>query len=454
MAKTKILYVCQSCAYRSPKWLGRCPDCGEWNALVEEIQTSPRTNARPWFGQGAFSKPLSLSNIPPEKTQRLSTGWTDLDRVLGGGLVSGSVVLLGGDPGIGKSTLVLQIGQGLAQRGAKAVYLSGEESPHQIKIRAERLGLSHDGLWVLAEPNLDRALESCLSLEPQFMVVDSIQTLYTENHPSVPGSVGQLREATSILISAAKSHGLIVILVGHVTKEGVLAGPRILEHMVDTVLYLEGDRGHPFRVLRSVKNRFGSTDEICILEMKERGLEEVLNPSERFLSERPNGVSGSVVLASLEGNRPLLVEIQALVARTSFGMPRRATMGVDNQRVALLVAVLEKRAGLQLSDQDIYLNVVGGMRVEEPGADLGIALAIASSHLNRPLDPGMVLFGEIGLAGEIRGTQRVVPRLKEAQRMGFKQCLMPAGNLKQIKGEIPIQLIGVDSVEKMMEKLF
>jgi DNA repair protein RadA/Sms len=421
---------------------------------VEEYETPPRKDGRIWFGQGAFSKPLPLSNIPTEKTERLSTGWADLDQVLGGGLVNGSVILLGGDPGIGKSTLLLQIAHELAKSGAKAVYLSGEESPHQIKLRAERLDLSHDGLWVLAEPNLDRALEACLPVEPQFMVVDSIQTLYTESHPSVPGSVGQLREATSILTAAAKSHGLTIILVGHVTKEGVIAGPRVLEHMVDTVLYLEGDRGYPFRILRSVKNRFGSTDEICILEMKEGGLEEVQNPSERFLSERPQGVSGSVVLASLEGKRPLLVEIQALVSRSSFGMPRRATMGVDSQRVALLVAVLEKKAGLQLADQDIYINVAGGMRVEEPGTDLGIALAIASSYLNRPIDPEMVLFGEIGLTGEIRGIQRVLPRLKEAQRMGFKQCLMPKGNLKQVREEIPLELIGVDSVEKTMEILF
>jgi DNA repair protein RadA/Sms len=384
----------------------------------------------------------------------LGTGWAEVDRVLGGGLVDGSVILLGGDPGIGKSTLLVQICQRLAERDAKTVYLSGEESPYQIKIRAERLGVSHEGLWVLAEPHLDRALDVCLPLQPRLLVVDSIQALYTETHPSTPGSVGQLRETTAILTSAAKSRGFSVILVGHVTKEGTLAGPKILEHMVDTVLYLEGERGYPFRVLRAVKNRFGSTDEVCILEMRDRGLEEVLNPSERFLSERPVGVSGSVVLASMEGNRPMLMELQALVARSNFGMPRRATMGVDGQRVSLLVAVLEKRAGLQLADQDIYLNVVGGMRVEEPGADIGIVSAIASSHMNRSLDPHLVLFGEIGLTGEVRGIQRVQPRLREAQRMGFKRCLLPRGNLKQGADGTSLELIGVDSVEKMMEQLF
>ncbi len=377
-----------------------------------------------------------------------------MDRVLGGGLVAGSVILLGGDPGIGKSTLLLQVCHRIACGGARAVYLSGEESPQQLKIRADRLGYSHEGLWVMAEPNLDRAIESVLSLEPELLVVDSIQTQYTEGHPSVPGSVGQLRETTALLTSAAKGRGMTVILVGHVTKEGTLAGPRVLEHMVDLVLYLEGERGHPFRILRAVKNRFGATDEICILEMRETGLEEVLNPSERFLSERPAGVAGSVVLASVEGNRPLLVELQALVARTSFGMPRRATMGVDGQRVALLTAVLEKRAGMRLMDQDIYVNVVGGMRVEEPGVDLGIASAIASSQLNRALDPVLVLFGEIGLTGEIRGIQRVSSRLREAQRMGFQRCLLPKGNLSQARDETALELIGVDSVDRMMEVLF
>jgi DNA repair protein RadA/Sms len=434
--------------------MGRCPECGQWNSLVEEASLPESPVRRGWFDSGTLPAPLPLSAIPAEKTERLSTGWLEVDRVLGGGLVSGSVILVGGDPGIGKSTLLLQLGCGLAAQGARSVYLSGEESPHQIKIRAERLGLSHDRLWVLAEPNLERSLEACLPLDPELLIVDSIQTLYTDSHPSLPGSVGQLRETTAILTSLAKGRGMIVILVGHVTKEGVLAGPKILEHMVDTVLYLEGDRGHPFRILRGVKNRFGSTDEICILEMREGGLEEVLNPSERFLKERPRGVSGSVVLASIEGNRPVLVELQALVARSSFGVARRATMGVDGQRAALLIAVLEKRVGMRLAEQDIYLNVVGGMRVEEPGVDLGIASAIASSHMNRPLDPDLVLFGEIGLTGEVRGIQRVSPRLREAHRMGFQRCLLPEGNLEQVREETSLELIGVDSVGKMMEVLF
>jgi len=373
---------------------------------------------------------------------------------MGGGLVDGSVVLLGGDPGIGKSTLLMQLGYKVASRGDRVVYLSGEESPHQIKIRAERLGIDTSDLWVLAEPNLEKALDVALPLAPRLMIVDSIQTLYTDSHPSLPGSVGQLRETAATLTSIAKARNITVVLVGHVTKEGVLAGPRLLEHMVDLVLYLEGDRGHCFRVLRSVKNRFGSTDEICIMEMGENGLEEVVNPSERFLRERPQGVPGSVVLASVEGNRPLLVEIQALVSRANYGMPRRATMGVDSQRVALLTAVLEKHAGIRLSDEDIYLNVVGGLRVEEPAVDLGIASAIASSHLNRAVDPMLVLFGEIGLSGEVRGIQRVPVRLKEAQRMGFRKCLLPKGNLAQAKEHSPLELVGVESVGQMMEVLF
>jgi DNA repair protein RadA/Sms len=454
MAKLRTTYVCQACAYRSPKWMGRCPDCGQWNTLVEEATSPQRPQRRAWFGPTEQISPLPLSQVPAERTQRLSTGWPEVDRVLGGGLVDGSVVLLGGDPGIGKSTLLLQMCQRLSSGGARTVYLSGEESPHQLKIRADRLGLEADGLWVLAEPNLERALDAALPLEPRLMIVDSIQTLYTDQHPSLPGSVGQLRETTSALTSVAKGRGITVVLVGHVTKEGVLAGPRVLEHMVDLVLYLEGDRGHPFRILRSVKNRFGSTDEICILEMREGGLEEVLNPSERFLSERPSGVPGSVVLASMEGNRPLLVELQALVSRTSYGMPRRASMGVDGQRVALLTAVLEKHGGMHLSDQDMYVNVVGGLRVEEPGVDLGIASAIASSYLNRAVDPLLVLFGEIGLTGEVRGIQRVSPRLREAQRMGFRKCLLPKGNLAQARQEVPIEVLGVESVGQMMEVLF
>jgi len=454
MAKLKTTYVCQACAYRSPKWMGRCPDCGEWNTLLEEPSPQEVPGRKRWLDQLQSPTPLKLSDIPPENTQRISTAWPEVDRVLGGGLVDGSVVLLGGDPGIGKSTLLMQLGYKVASRGARVVYLSGEESPHQIKIRAERLGIDTSDLWVLAEPNLERALDVALPLSPRLMIVDSIQTLYTDSHPSLPGSVGQLRETTAILTSIAKAKNITVVLVGHVTKEGVLAGPRLLEHMVDLVIYLEGDRGHCFRVLRSVKNRFGPTDEICIMEMGENGLEEVVNPSERFLRERPQGVPGSVVLASVEGNRPLLVEIQALVSRANYGMPRRATMGVDSQRVALLTAVLERHAGIRLSDEDIYLNVVGGLRVEEPAVDLGIASAIASSHLNRAVDPMLVLFGEIGLSGEVRGIQRVPVRLKEAQRMGFRKCLLPKGNLAQAKEHSPLELVGVESVGQMMEVLF
>lgn len=454
MAKLKTTFVCQACAYRSPKWMGKCPDCGEWNSFLEETPTEEFRGRKRWLDHLQCPTPLKLFEIPPENTQRLSTGWPEVDRVLGGGFVDGSVVLLGGDPGIGKSTLLMQLGDRVARRGARVVYLSGEESPHQIKIRAERLSIETKDLWVLAEPNVERALDVALPLAPRLMIVDSIQTLYTDSHPSLPGSLGQLRETTAILTSIAKAKNITVVLVGHVTKEGVLAGPRVLEHMVDLVLYLEGERGHCFRVLRSVKNRFGSTDEICIMEMGENGLEEVVNPSERFLRERPHGVPGSVVLASVEGNRPLLVEIQALVSRTNYGMPRRATMGVDGQRVALLTAVLEKHGGMRLSEEDIYLNVVGGLRVDEPAVDVGIASAIASSHLNRPVDPTMVLFGEIGLGGEVRGIQRVPVRLKEAQRMGFRRCLLPKGNLAQAKEHSNLELLGVESVGQMMEVLF
>lgn len=434
--------------------MGRCPDCGQWNTMVEEHVQPTSGQRRPWFGEGGAARAVPIAYVPPQQSERIPTGWIDLDNVLGGGLVRGSVVLIGGDPGIGKSTLLLQMGQRIAQRGYKILYLSGEESPQQIKMRAERLSVGDEGLYVLCEPNLERASQSMTELEPSLVVVDSIQTLYTDTHPSVPGSVGQLRETTAWLTALAKSRGTTVVLVGHVTKDGALAGPKVLEHMVDAVLYLEGERNYPFRILRAVKNRFGSTEEVCIMEMRESGLEQVSNPSERFLQERPRDVSGSVVVAAMEGSRAVLVEVQALVAKSTLGMPRRTTMGVDSQRVALLVAVLEKRAGLNLADQDIYVNVAGGMRISETAVDLGVVGAIASSYLNRPVDHQTVVFGEVGLTGEIRAVHRVSNRLKEAVRMDFRRCVMPSADIPSGGLEGPMELVGVDRVDQLLERMF
>lgn len=428
--------------------MGKCPDCNSWNTLAEEVvlKTGAAADAMP------AAVPLPISEVADAAEKRRSCGISELDRVLGGGLVAGSLVLLGGDPGIGKSTLLLQATDHLAKSDGCVLYVSGEESAQQIRLRGSRMGVNAGELFLLAETSLEKIVTQVHRLKPRVLVVDSIQTVFTSALESAPGSVSQVRETAGRLMMLAKGSGIPVFLVGHVTKDGSIAGPRVLEHMVDTVLYFEGDAGHPFRILRAVKNRFGSTNEIGVFEMKEGGLCEVRNPSELFLAERPLGVSGSVVVATLEGSRPLLVELQALVSTSSLGVPRRTTIGVDHNRLALLVAVLEKKVGLNLAGQDIFLNVAGGAKLNEPAADLGMVAAVASSHLDKTVDPHVILLGEVGLAGEVRGITQPEMRVREAAKLGFSRCLLPAGNVKQVKVK-GMELVGVKSVEEALEKL-
>ena len=454
MAKAKTHFVCQSCGYQAPKWLGRCPGCQEWNTFVEERVIEEKIPDRDLLGFEAEAVPTPITKIISEERERLQVGIREFDRVLGGGIVFGSVVLVGGDPGIGKSTLLLQMMSFLASNGKKVLYVSGEESLHQTKMRADRLGISSDQLFVVSETSLEKILQDIQTLRPSAVVVDSIQTIYSSELPSTPGSISQVREASSRLLYLAKHLSIPVFLVGHVTKEGFIAGPKVLEHMVDTVLYIEGEASHAFRILRAVKNRFGSTNEIGVFEMKDSGLVEVPSPSEFFLSGRTQPTSGSVVMASIEGSRPILVEVQALVISTPFGVPRRTAQGVDAYRVSLLVAVMEKRLGIRLIDHDVFLNVAGGMRVEEPGADLGVIASIASSFKDKLIDPEMVVFGEIGLGGEVRGVSQSEVRVKEAARLGFKRCLLPKQNQEKVKGAKGIELTGIQTVREAMEILF
>ena len=450
MSKTKTYYQCQSCGHSSPKWLGKCPDCGSWNSFVEEKSVSPgrRTSGIDTLGKTA---PVALGAIDTVSESRTPTGLQEFDRVLGGGVVPGSVVLVGGDPGIGKSTLLLQTFSGLSKKSGKLLYVSGEESPRQIKMRADRLAVNAGNIILLPETSLEGILDAAAKLSPEAMVVDSIQTVYTQEMLSAPGSVGQVRECSAKLMLFAKRSGIPVFIVGHVTKEGTIAGPRVLEHIVDTVLYFEGDRGHSYRILRTMKNRFGSTNEIGVFEMSDAGLREVDNPSELFLSERPRNVSGSAVVASLEGTRPLMVEVQALVSQTNFGMPRRTSIGVDFNRVNLLVAVLEKRAGLHLGGMDIFVNVVGGLKIMEPAVDLGIVATVSSSVREVPVDPRTCVFGEVGLSGEVRAVAQAEARLREAAKIGFKKAIVPAGNAEKIKNDQGLEIMGVRDVEACIE---
>jgi len=446
--KQRTVFTCQKCGSQSPKWLGKCPDCGAWNSMAEEVAGKPM----PGGMSGERSRPVSICDVPAQSETRLETGVGELDRVLGGGIVPGSLVLIGGDPGIGKSTLLLQAMHNLAERAGEVLYVSGEESASQTRLRGERLNASHKRLLILAENSLEAILTHAAALKPSAMVVDSIQTVWTSTLESAPGSVSQVRESAGKLMLLAKGSGIPVFIVGHVTKDGAIAGPRVLEHIVDTVLYFEGDGSHPFRILRAVKNRFGSTNEIGVFEMKQEGLCGVDNPSELFLSERPLGVSGSVVTTSLEGSRPLLVELQALVTQTSYGVPRRTTIGVDHNRLALLVAVLEKKVGLHLGGQDIFLNAAGGVRLNEPAADLAMIMAVASSHLDKAIAPQTVVLGEVGLAGEVRAITQPEQRIAEAEKLGFLTCILPAGNLKRLKnGKIRLQ--GVATVDEAMQLL-
>lgn len=447
--KQKTIFTCQKCGSQSPKWLGKCPDCGSWNSMVEEVTVK----AGPGSSIREHSRPIPICDVPAQSETRVETGVGELDRVLGGGIVPGSLVLIGGDPGIGKSTLLLQAMHNLAKDDKKQVlYVSGEESASQTRLRGERLGASHRNLLILAENSLEAILSHATTLTPRVMVVDSIQTVWTSSLESAPGSVSQVRESAGKLMMLAKGSGIPIFIVGHVTKDGAIAGPRVLEHMVDTVLYFEGDGSHPFRILRAVKNRFGSTNEIGVFEMKQEGLRCVDNPSELFLSERPLDVSGSVVTSSLEGTRPLLVELQALVTQTSFGVPRRTTIGVDHNRLALLVAVLEKKVGLHLAGQDIFLNAAGGVRLNEPAVDLAMIMAVASSHLDKAIPSHTVILGEVGLAGEVRAITQPEQRIAEAEKLGFKTCILPAGNVKRLKkGKIALR--GVGSVDEAMQLL-
>jgi len=436
----------------SPKWLGKCPDCGAWNSFTEEKKESVRHSSIATHFKK--SEPQPLSSVTGGTGQRTSTGIGELDRVLGGGVVPGSVVLVGGDPGIGKSTLLLQALSGISGKGGKVLYVSGEESPEQVKIRAERLAINSEDIILLPETSLESIVHTATKLVPKVLVVDSIQTVYTEEILSAPGSVSQVRDCAAKLMLFAKKSDIPVFLIGHVTKEGAIAGPRVLEHIVDTVLYFEGDRGHSYRILRTVKNRFGSTNEIGIFEMSDSGLLEVENPSELFLLERPLNVSGSTVVASMEGTRPLMVEIQSLVSQTNFGMPRRTTIGVDFNRVNLLVAVLEKKAGLHLGGMDIFVNVVGGLKLIEPAVDLGIIATITSSLRDIPVDPRLFVFGEVGLSGEIRAVAQAEIRLKEAAKIGFKHAVIPFGNSDKIKNNFGLEITGARNVEDCLKAVF
>ncbi len=453
MTKEKTHFVCQTCGYQTPKWLGKCPGCQEWNTFVEERIVEEKVSQRDFLGFEIDSLPVPITEVKTEEKGRLAIGIGELDRVLGGGIVSGSVVLVGGDPGIGKSTLLLQMMDRLASKGLRVLYISGEESLQQTKMRADRLGVSSRNLLVVSETSLEKVFQDIQTLRPITVVVDSIQTLSCSEIPSPPGSISQVREASSRLIYLAKHLSIPIFLIGHVTKEGFIAGPKVLEHMVDTVLYFEGEANHAYRILRAVKNRYGSTNEIGVFEMKDSGLAEVLNPSEFFLSERARMASGSVVVPSLGGSRPILIEIQALVVSSSFGVPRRTAQGMDVNRLSLLVAVMEKRLGMHLSSHDVFLNVAGGIRIEEPGADLGAIGSIASSFKDRPVHPETVIFGEVGLGGEVRGVSQSEGRLRESARLGFKRALLPKQNLEKIHGVKGIEAIGVGTVWEAIDIL-
>jgi DNA repair protein RadA/Sms len=453
MVKVQNVFQCQQCAYQSPKWLGRCPDCGAWNSFTEEKILAAKKGLDLALNFYTLNSELTpLDEIGAQAAPRIPTNNPELDRLLGGGMVPGSVILLGGDPGIGKSTLVLQVLQSLAEQGHTVAYLSGEESADQIKLRANRLGIRSAKIHVMTENDLSRALLKIEALAPKFLVVDSIQTVYLPELGSAPGSVSQVRECAGKLLYMAKSKGFTVVLVGHVTKEGSLAGPKVLEHLVDTVLYFEGDRGQPYRLLRTFKNRFGSVSELAVYEMRAEGLKEVTNPSELFLSDRPELAPGSVVVSSLKGTRPLLAELQALVTPANFGVSRRVIVGVDSQRVALLVAVLEKVVGLGLGGQDVFLNVVGGLDVDEPAVDLGVLLAIASNFKGKPLAQRSLVIGEVGLNGEVRSVAGEALRLEEAARLGFRHAILPKkdGGVKLPKG---LELMRVGHVEEALEFL-
>ena len=455
MAKGKnTVFFCQNCGYESAKWMGQCPGCREWNTFVEEqVVTGQGKSSRmkTVTGFSEKNKPAKLSEVSIEKEDRISTGIGELDRVLGGGIVAGSLTLVGGDPGIGKSTLLLQVCRNLAGDGREVLYVSGEESLKQIKLRANRIGTFSDHLKLLCETDLESIEETIRRSKPEVVIIDSIQTMFHGEISAAPGSISQVREATGLFLQLAKGLGVSIFIVGHVTKEGTVAGPRVLEHMVDTVLYFEGDRHASYRLLRGVKNRFGSTNEIGVFEMEAEGLREVLNPSEFMLNGRPEIASGSVVACSMEGTRPILVEIQALVCHSNFGIPRRQTTGTDFNRVNLLMAVLEKRLGLQMGNCDAYVNIAGGIKIQEPAIDLGIAMAIVSSFKNRAVSSDMIVMGEVGLSGEVRAVSMIPVRVQEAKKLGFATCVIPSVCMDSVKEISGIKIIGVSHVGEAMD---
>lgn len=451
--KTKSQYICQSCGYVSPKWLGKCPDCENWNTFIEEICSVEKKKRTKDNDLKASSVEVhTIKTIESKRESRIQTKIDEFDRVLGGGLVSGSVILIGGDPGIGKSTLMLQIAENLT--GKKFLYVTGEESPIQIKIRADRLNFNKENFYILPETDLDIVQAVISKNTPDIVVIDSIQTTYIPQLESPPGTISQLRESTSLLINIAKSTGIPILIVGHITKDGTIAGPKVLEHMVDVVLHFEGERTHNYRILRSIKNRFGSTNEIGIFKMTENGLREVKNPSEVFLSQRNYGASGCVISSSIEGTRPILIEVQALVTETSYGFPQRTTMGIDTKKLNIIIAVLEKKMGLFLNKHDIFLNIAGGVKIIEPAIDLAIALSIFSSFRDIPIDSETVILGELGLAGEVRTISNIERRINEAEKLGFKKIIIPKNNLKNIQNKKrKIELIGVENLKETISFL-
>jgi DNA repair protein RadA/Sms len=463
MAKTPAtIYVCQNCGNQSRKWLGKCPDCSEWNSFVEErfrptaqaVGKSSTSGSQLGSSQFRESKPIAYGEIESQDDARTSSGIDEFDRVLGGGIVDGSLVLIGGEPGIGKSTLIAQVADKLSSNNLKVLYVSGEESEKQIKMRGERLGLNAENLFLLPETNLENILTETERMKPNVVIVDSIQTVFSEKIESAPGSVSQVREVAGQFMMFAKGTGTAVFLIGHVTKEGSIAGPKALEHIVDTVLYFEGDRHHNHRIIRATKNRFGAANEIGIFEMTNEGLSPVANPSEVFLQERPEGASGSVVTVCMEGTRPMLVEIQALVSGTKFGTGRRMAQGFDYNRTSLLIAVLEKKLGFQLAGDDVFVNIAGGLEIDEPAADLGVIAAIASSFRNLQIPPDTAVFGEVGLTGEVRGVLQAQTRAREAQTLGFKKLILPASNKKGLEKLLGMRVVGVRNLEEALDELF
>ena len=450
MGKNKTIFVCSECGNESTKWLGKCPACNSWNTFYEQKVVDTKSTNR--SKEMRSNKPQILNSYEAKETIRTSTGFAELDRVLGGGLVKGSLVLLGGEPGIGKSTLILQICDKIKGDG-KVLYVSGEESAEQIKMRADRLGINNDDILFLGETDIDIVNQAIIDINPKLVIIDSIQTMYSEEITAAAGSVSQVREITSQVMRVCKSRLITTIIIGHVTKEGNIAGPRVLEHMVDSVLYLEGERYFSYRILRGVKNRFGSTNEIGMFEMREEGMCEVANPSDILISEREDNPAGSCIVSCMEGTRPILVELQALTSQTIFGYPKRTANGIDYNRLALLIAVLEKRCGLQLGSQDVYLNVVGGLRINEPAIDLGIMLVTASSFKNKSIPKDMVIIGEVGLTGEVRRINAIEKRLKEAEKLGFKSCIIPTSNKRDLKDNFKLDIICVRNINEAMKKI-